>query len=210
MLIIFGFLLESSISKKKFFIFYIASGIIIGLISFFLSPYTPIIGASGVAFALFGAAMICRPVKSLLALFILSSFLIPHLIDPFVTSIIHKKEKELTQTTQKITQKIQESQKRLEELKHEYTTGNVSKEVYESITRDIQSQIKKFNESVKKISKEKIKIEETKRISITFPVAEHLHIVGMWVGICLLLILEPDKIKRWNKFIIWFLKRVKK
>lgn len=210
MLTIFGFLLESSISKKKFFVFYISSGVIVGLISFFLSPYTPIIGASGVTFALFGAAMVCRPIRSLLALFILSLLIIPYLVDPLIASFIQKKEKELVQTTQKMTKEIQESQKKLEELKQRYVAGNVSKEVYENTTEKIQIQIKKLNESIEKFSKEKEKIEETKKISITFPVAEHLHIVGMWVGILLVLILEPNKIGIWNRFMFWLVKKSEK
>ncbi len=64
-LVYFGFLLESIISKKDFFIVFIFGGLASSLISFFAYPSA--VGASGAIYALIGCLAALRPLMFVLA-----------------------------------------------------------------------------------------------------------------------------------------------
>lgn len=77
--LVFGSVIEREIGSKKFIPFYLISAAIVGIVSqatdFVLgNPAATIVGASGVAFALVGASLVLKPVRTL-ALFLLLSYL---------------------------------------------------------------------------------------------------------------------------------------
>ncbi|MFC1454846.1 rhomboid family intramembrane serine protease [Candidatus Undinarchaeota archaeon] len=187
---IFGAIIESKIGTVHFLLFYFVGAILTGLLAqafdfVTLGRIFVIVGSSGAIFTLLGAAIAARPIFSLITYLILGLLIVPYAL----STTIHEQQ-DATLEHAETTQKVAETKITIAEQK--YQSGELTKQQTEQIISE--------NIRVKEEAKFVVEtIEEAKVREETVRTAEATHIIGLFTGLILILLIEPSLITEWER-----------
>ncbi|MFH1786958.1 MAG: rhomboid family intramembrane serine protease [archaeon] len=200
---LFGAIIESRMGPYRFLMFYFVGAIVTGLLAQAVDYATlgrlfVIVGASGAIFTLLGAAIAVRPVFSLAAYLILGLVVVPY----GVSSTVHAQQ-ELSLAEAQAGQAVAEQN--IEIAQGRYESGYISEPQMQEIVAE-NTEIKEQAEFII------VSVQEAQTREQYVKTAESTHAIGLFVGLILILVMEPGILKDWERraeLIVRFFERLR-
>jgi len=191
--LVFGSFVERELGTRKFLLFYLLSAAIVGIISQATdfvsgSQFATIVGASGVAFALVGAALVLKPARTIAIFLLLSYFVVPFFLSAGIS-----------QAQQRV---IEESTTQINAIEQNKTRAVIQLERGELTPLEFNRTVSVMEAQRRQESEKQAKIESAKLREST-PVAESAHASAPFAGAILMLFFRPSSLGEWAERGRW-------
>ena len=185
---VFGSILEKRFGLGEFLCLYFLGSALAGLFAqgagmIFDQKVYLIVGASGAAFVLLGAAFVARPVQSLLAYLVLSYFIVPVILSANIDDLRDRSESGLAQQVETISI---EQQRTLES----FQSGEMDQDTFTSTSKALETEKNQTLTNIKGIS-------QAKMVERVTPIAETTHINAVFLGALICLMFRPEFLMEW-------------
>lgn len=191
--LVFGSFIEREVGSTKFLLFYLLSAATIGIISQAAdivsgNQLATIVGASGAAFALVGASLVLKPVRTIAIFLLLSYLIVPFFIS---AGISLAQQRVLEDSTVQINAIEQDKTRVL----LQFERGEITPAEFNRTVSVMEAQ--RRQESERQSGIESAKLREST------PVAESAHASAPFAGAVLMLLFKPSSLGEWAERGRW-------
>jgi len=187
--LVFGAIVERRLGVVEFVSLYLIGAALAGLFAqgaglVFEHKLYVIVGASGAAFVLVGAALAIRPLQAIAAYIILSFFLVPAILSVNVVELREKTETVLAEKAETIS---------VEQTKaaEAYQKNEISQTEFAAINQTLAVERNKTVTEIKGIN-------EAKHVEIVTPIAETTHMNAVFIGAVIAFMFRPELTHEWK------------
>ncbi len=187
-ILVFGFLVERRLGLAEFFSLYIIGSALAGLFAqtaglVFDHKLYIIVGASGAAFVLLGAALMIRPVQAFLAYLVHAWFIVPGVLSVNIDDLRERTERTLALQVEDISLEQQSAV-------DSYRRGAINQSAFAEVTHSLE--IKK-NQTVHEIKG----INEARQVERVTQISESTHLNAVFIGAVICLMFRPELLREW-------------
>lgn len=190
--LVFGYIVERRFGVLEFASLYVLGAALAGLFAqgaglVFENKLYIIVGASGAAFVLLGAALAIRPIHAILAYLALSFFIVPWILSANVVELRERAEVQLADKAEAISVE----QARAEDA---YDKKEINQTVFTTMNQTLSVERDQTVSDIREI-------KEARQVERVTPIAETTHINAIFIGALIAFMFRPELLREWHSRI---------